>query len=339
MERVALPLVDVRKWPFGTFLLSAVRLVDGQGMVGRADAALWWTTNAALIPALSRLSGGGFQDLANAILDLDFDIGGVVAIDMTSGVGFVSGAATLVSGDVVWDGSTTGTWIEQRLIDPANFAANATLDAVDEQTDLIAGVVRGGGFVYGQPALPHVGPAPVDEQAPEPASEVEPVALVPDLAAQASTETEEGSDTVVADREVDASETLIIPSMPPSVVTEPEPAAQQPRQPIVAKVDFDDGREVEVRGGVIVGRNPEGGDVAIGFVAITVLGEFVSRRHWQLDLRNRTAELRDLGSASGTIVEADGATTRLGPNETIELGARSRVLFADHWATITVRPA
>ena len=311
-------------------------------MVGRNEFALWWTVDAALVPALSELNGGGFQVLAAAIVDLDFKIGGVAAIDLTNGAGFVSGSAVLVSGNVQWDGSTAGTWIEKRLHDTHNFAVNATIDSADEHTNLVAGVVRGGGFVLGNPELDTMVPtaAPIQESVVAPGVDEAPAEQVaPEIEEQgieAVPSTNEATDT---NEPMDASETLIIPSMPPSVVIEPEPPTDAPPEPIIAKVEFDDGREVAVNGGLIVGRNPAGGDVPIGFTSVTVLGEFISRRHWQLDLRNRSAELRDLGSASGTIVEAGGATIRLGPNEMTELPARSRVLFADHWATVTVRPA
>ena len=79
-------------------------------MVGRNEFALWWTVDAALVPALSELNGGGFQVLAAAIVDLDFKIGGVAAIDLTSGVGFVSGSAVLVSGNVQG-------WLDRRDMD------------------------------------------------------------------------------------------------------------------------------------------------------------------------------------------------------------------------------
>lgn len=307
--------------------MSEVRLVAGTGLVGRTDTTVWWTSDERLLDALLALSGSGFKGLADAILELDFEIGGVAAVDLKSGAGFVSGAALLVSGSVVADGSTTGTWIEQPLADPDNLAVNAFASTVDAVTDLRAGVVRGGGFVFGQPALSDAPSALAAIAAePKPRDDLE------DPAAEVGEDSEP----------FDAAETMVIPSQESEVAGEEHSdseASEEPRKPIMAIVEFDDGRHLELEVGLIVGRNPASGEIPIGFDSLTVLGEFVSRRHWQLDMRSMAAVLTDLGSASGTIVEVDGEKTRLGPADGIELGARSKVLFADHWATVKVKQA
>lgn len=294
--------------------------MHGSGLVGRTDSTIWWAAGEELLDALKVLShsdSSGFQTLADAILELDFAIAGVAAVDIERGVAFVSGKAVLMSGDSVFDGSTTGTWIEQRLPDANAFAVNAARSSVDHSTDLGAGVVRGGGFVFGEPELPDEPPAS------------EPAAAEPTAAR--STPSYRGDETIVVPAAVSIEATELLEDVP----AEPEMTTESAAG-VVVSVEFDDGRQVEVRSGLIVGRNPVGEALPAGFDSITVLDEFVSRRHWQLEVDGGECYVQDLGSAGGTIVEGGGETKTLEPDDRVELGPESRVLFADHWATVKV---
>lgn len=315
-------------------VVTRVCLVAGDGLVGRTNNVLWWTNDDRVIEQLTSLDGTGFTALADVIVNHDFAIDALTAFDVATGVAFVCGHAQLSSGGVTLDGTTTATWIEQPVTDPANVAVNATTATVDHRTNFIDGIVPGGGFVVGSPTLPEV--AKELKVAEEPEVAEAPAATPTTQAAPTTQFPQPAAPVPVAPESPPPAETLVFDD-PQEIAAEPTNVAPT-GVPVVAAVEFDDGRNIDVHRGLIVGRNPEHGELPIGYTTATVLGEFISRRHWKLDLDPLNPVVQDLGSTSGTIVEFADAQHRLNPNESVPVQRTFRVIFADHWADVTVRP-
>ncbi len=103
--------------------------------------------------------------------------------------------------------------------------------------------------------------------------------------------------------------------------------------PESVNVRFDDGQSVEVVAGLYVGRHPSKAGLPDGYDAVTIRGEQVSRRHWQLVVSEGRAVVSDLGSAAGTRVERSGGL-KIDITGGTEVSPGDRIRFADRWADV-----
>lgn len=100
-------------------------------------------------------------------------------------------------------------------------------------------------------------------------------------------------------------------------------------------VHFDDGQSVELDRGLYVGRHPTKNGLPVGYSSVTIRGEHVSRVHWEIDLSGEMPVIRDLGSMSGLLLQAEGLDPmEIASNGEAALAGTVRVEFADRWAEI-----
>ena len=114
----------------------------------------------------------------------------------------------------------------------------------------------------------------------------------------------------------------------------PPPGHLEGSETVQHVLHFDDGQEVVIGNGVYVGRHPTKNGLPDGYQGATIRGEHVSRVHWELSLTNGVAQIRDLGSGSGTEVESQGQRIPA-TAQGVDIAVGATVHFADRWATYT----
>ena len=97
---------------------------------------------------------------------------------------------------------------------------------------------------------------------------------------------------------------------------------------------LDDGREVAVRGLVLLGRNPapRPGEEGAQLVKVADESRTVSKSHLALALGEHGVFAIDRGSTNGSVVTApDGARIRCLPEEAVPVAEGAVVSMGDHW--------
>jgi uncharacterized RDD family membrane protein YckC len=100
---------------------------------------------------------------------------------------------------------------------------------------------------------------------------------------------------------------------------------------------LDDGREVAVRGLVLLGRNPQPrpGEETAELVKLADETRTVSKSHLALDLDDEGLFVVDRGSTNGsTVTTTDGVTTPCAPEQPVHVSEGSVVSMGDHWLTV-----
>jgi uncharacterized RDD family membrane protein YckC len=100
---------------------------------------------------------------------------------------------------------------------------------------------------------------------------------------------------------------------------------------------LDDGREVPVRGLVLLGRNPQPrpGEETAELVKLADETRTVSKSHLALDVDGDTLVVMDRGSTNGsTVTTAEGVTTACTPEKPAPAADGSVVSMGDHWLTV-----
>ena len=139
--------------------MSTTRIIPGSGLLGRTSSALWWVdSDIPLTDELVNFETAGFKNLAAHVLDSDFDAASFAVIDLTHKAVFSFGNVIVTTNDSTLDASTSSTWIERSLVSCEHVAINPGAGTADASTDLVAGVVRGGGLV----CLLYTSPSPRD---------------------------------------------------------------------------------------------------------------------------------------------------------------------------------
>ena len=229
---------------------------------------------------------------------------------------------------------------------PANIAADETSSAPVPGASGDTAPLRPTPATSAGPQQPEVPPAiaPAEEPAavPAPAADESTVVEQPAVTTyMTDAPPQVGSDSPAAPAPVDDRS----PGMggePAPVETEPSPAAREPVQPRVESwiAVLDDGREVEVSGLVVLGRNPVGrpGEEDAVLVKIQDASRTVSKSHLALGLNGTGLHVVDRGSTNGTTVTtADGDARRLQPDDRMRVGEGSIVSFGDHWLEVRRR--
>lgn len=101
--------------------------------------------------------------------------------------------------------------------------------------------------------------------------------------------------------------------------------------------ELDDGREVSVRGLVLLGRNPqpEEGETDAELVKLSDESRTVSKTHLALGVDDAGLFVVDRGSTNGsTITPPGGATVRAGAFHAVPVSEGSVVSIGDHWVRI-----
>jgi hypothetical protein len=131
---------------------------------------------------------------------------------------------------------------------------------------------------------------------------------------------------------------------PTPTATPPNPAPtprEQPAAPAAAPSTWvavlDDGREVPVRGLVVLGRNPQSrpGEEAAELVKVADETRTVSKSHLALNVDAVGLLVADRSSTNGsTVTTPDGATTACVPEQAVRVSEGSVVSMGDHWLTV-----
>ena len=128
-----------------------------------------------------------------------------------------------------------------------------------------------------------------------------------------------------------------VPAESPEETTQPGtvPAAAETDQRWVAVLD--DGREVPVRGLVLLGRNPQPrpGEEGAELIKVADESRTVSKSHLALDVDAGGLFVVDRGSTNGsTVTTADGRVSRCVPGDAVRADEGSVVSMGDHWLTL-----
>jgi len=102
-------------------------------------------------------------------------------------------------------------------------------------------------------------------------------------------------------------------------------------------VVLDDGREIDVRGLVVLGRKPEArpGEEAAELIKLSDETRTVSKSHLSLDVGPRGLVVTDRGSTNGSTVTApEGAAQRCTPWEPVQLTPGAVVSMGNHWLKV-----
>ena len=111
---------------------------------------------------------------------------------------------------------------------------------------------------------------------------------------------------------------------------------QRDSQPLWSVV-LDDGRHIDVRGLVVLGRKPEArpGEEAAELIKLADETRTVSKSHLSLDVGPRGLVVMDRGSTNGSTVTApEGAAQRCTPWEPVQLAPGAVVSMGDHWLKV-----
>jgi len=117
----------------------------------------------------------------------------------------------------------------------------------------------------------------------------------------------------------------------------PGPRADSPAPARRWTAVLDDGREVPVRGLVLLGRNPQPrpGEETAELVKVADETRTVSKSHLALDVDDDGLVVVDRGSTNGsTVTTPDGVTTPCVPEQRVEAMEGSVVSMGDHWLTV-----
>ena len=168
-------------------------------------------------------------------------------------------------------------------------------------------------------------PAPAASVSDRPAAGA--TALSESFAAGASRASEAGIDTGAATRTAG--------SDPPGG----EPSSETIRPTILQgwRVELDDGREIDVEGLVLLGRNPQSrpGEEDAHLVKLADRTRTVSKTHLALGVDDAGLFVVDRGSTNGsTVTAADGAATTCAPHTAVSVEEGSIVSLGDHWLRI-----
>ena len=163
------------------------------------------------------------------------------------------------------------------------------------------------------PMAAEVPPMPVEPEPGQPAvhePEVEPVTQQPVPIAAAASEAEFEAET--------------------------EPEFERDRRPLDVgwKVILDDGRDIEVQGLVLLGRNPQprAGEEDAQLIKVTDETRTVSKTHLALGVDGNGMYVMDRGSTNGsTVTTQDGETERCPPGDLVAVHPGAVVSFGDHW--------
>lgn len=115
------------------------------------------------------------------------------------------------------------------------------------------------------------------------------------------------------------------------------PLAEDETAPSPWVAVLDDGREVPVRGLVLLGRNPQPrpGEEGAELVKLTDQSRTVSKSHLALDVDDTGLFVVDRGSTNGsTVTTPDGRVSRCAPGEVVHVAEGSVVSMGDHWLTL-----
>jgi RDD family protein/FHA domain-containing protein len=135
---------------------------------------------------------------------------------------------------------------------------------------------------------------------------------------------------------------------PPATRTAPAPeSAEETTQPGAVPATagttptwvavLDDGREVPVRGLVLLGRNPQPrpGEEGAELIKVADESRTVSKSHLALDVDAGGLFVVDRGSTNGsTVTTADGRVSRCVPGDAVRADEGSVVSMGDHWLTL-----
>ncbi|HET9873691.1 MAG TPA: FHA domain-containing protein [Propionibacteriaceae bacterium] len=100
---------------------------------------------------------------------------------------------------------------------------------------------------------------------------------------------------------------------------------------------LDDGRQIEVEGVVLLGRNPRGrpGEDDAQLIKIADATRTVSKTHLALGADAHGMYVMDRGSTNGsTVTSAGGVCTPCPPGDIIEVQEGNIVSIGDHWLEI-----
>ena len=102
-------------------------------------------------------------------------------------------------------------------------------------------------------------------------------------------------------------------------------------------VVLDDGREIDIRGLVVLGRKPEArpGEEGAELIKLADETRTVSKSHLSLDVGPHGLVVMDRGSTNGSTVTApEGAAQRCTPWEPVQLTPGAVVSMGDHWLKV-----
>ncbi|HET9647652.1 MAG TPA: FHA domain-containing protein, partial [Microlunatus sp.] len=123
-----------------------------------------------------------------------------------------------------------------------------------------------------------------------------------------------------------------IPSPSPAA-----PASARPSGGGVWRALLDDGREIEVDGLILLGRNPQArpGEEHASLIKIADTTRTVSKSHLEIGLNSSGLYVVDRGSTNGSTVTAvNGLSKRCTPGDPVQVEPDSIVSFGDHWLEI-----
>jgi uncharacterized RDD family membrane protein YckC len=133
---------------------------------------------------------------------------------------------------------------------------------------------------------------------------------------------------------------------PPPVVTGP---AEYPGTATTARpqhegwvAGLDDGRDLEVAGLILLGRNPQGrpGEDDAELIKIVDETRTVSKTHLAIGVDQSGMFVMDRGSTNGSsVTSAGGVSTPCPPGDVIHVAEGNIVSFGDHWLEIKRTPA